>query len=88
MESQLFEYFYTLCNYLTIFTLKLIKFTNNVAWLEELGAKESHVSNSSKLKILIKFFENFQTFVYFEKTKHDFLVFSALVVDACTQLSF
>ena len=81
MESQLFEYFYTLCNYLTIFTLKLIKFTNNVAWLEELGAKESHVSNSSKLKILIKFFENFQTFIYFEKTEHDFLVFSALVVD-------
>ena len=64
-----------------MFTSKLIKFANNLARLEELGAKESHVSSSSKLKILIKFFENFQTFVYFEKTEHDFLVFSALVVE-------
>ena len=71
-----------------MFTLKYIKFANILARLEELGAKESHVSNSSKLKILIKNFENFQTFVYFEKTKHAFLVFSALVVDTCTQLSF
>ena len=71
-----------------MFTSKLIKFANILARLEELGAKESHVSNSSKLEILIKFFEHFQTFVYFEKTKHDFSVFSALVVDTCTQLSF
>ena len=71
-----------------MFTSKLIKFANILSWLEELGAKESHVSNCSKLKISIKNFENFQTFVHFEKTEHDFLVFSALVVDTCTQLSF
>ena len=29
-----------------------------------------------------------QKFVYFEKTKYDFVVFSSLVVDTCTQLSF
>ena len=29
-----------------------------------------------------------QKFVYFEKTKYDFVVFSALVIDTCTQLSF
>ena len=55
-----------------MFTSKLIKFANILAQLEELGAKGSHVANSSKLKISIKNFENFQTFVYFEKTKHDF----------------
>ena len=71
-----------------MFTSKLIKFANILARLEKLGARESHVANSSKLKISIKNFENFQTFVHFEKTKHDFLVFSALVVDTCTQLSF